>query len=339
MHLQPLGANPFATALAFLYGPGVYLRNKWYDHARAYRPPRKTISIGGIHAGGTGKTPVALLVGHHLVESGRQVAFLSRGYRRRLKTPVIVRPEETRPWDEIGDEPCVMRQELPEAWLGVGASRARSASRLSRLLDQSAVFVLDDGFQHRSIHRDLDIVCLPPDPFRDRLIPSGYLREPLSSLGRADVLCVIGARHETDILEGSSQRLERRFPAAMTVALYQEAQCWVCLRTGEEADRPPLKNPAVLTGIARPERYIRMVREQGIIPHSVFSYEDHHVFTGSEIRGPLSGGADGLCTTHKDACRLRSFALVQSIDIWYLKVVLRFCRETARRSFGDLLSA
>ena len=141
-------------AASALYGAIVGFRNAIYDVlpglARRARLP--VISIGGIRAGGTGKTPVAALIGGYLAARGRTVAFLSRGYGRNGRDSLIVKPGETSSWTLTGDEPRLLHDRLPRSWLGIGADRGRVAALLSFELPADSVFVLDDGFQHRSLN-------------------------------------------------------------------------------------------------------------------------------------------------------------------------------------------
>jgi tetraacyldisaccharide 4'-kinase len=191
--LKPLGNNILARFLAGIYGLIVSCRNAWYDRHPGFRTGHLTISVGGIHAGGTGKTPVAIMLGEHFSKAGRDVALLSRGYKRINSRPIIAEPGEKQTWDRIGDEPVMFQQAVPKAWLGIGANRKRNAKEIAGRLRDNAVIILDDGFQHRSVHRDIDIVCLPADLFADYLIPAGFLREPKTSLSRAHAICLIGS--------------------------------------------------------------------------------------------------------------------------------------------------
>ncbi len=335
--MRPLGNNPLSNAFASIYGGIVAYRNRWYDTHPGSRTGRPTIGVGCIHAGGTGKTPMALLVGGILADGGYEVAFLSRGYKRRSRKHLIVGPGQEARWEDVGDEPWLLRQEMPRAWLGIGPNRRQNASSIVSSLQPRAAFVLDDAFQHRSIFRDIDIVCLPADPFDGRLEPAGCLREPLSGLSRAHALCLVGAPEEKQLMENSRERLARLFPRALCAVVCQKPAGWVNIRTGERAERPALKKPALVSGIARPERFVRMVDSQGIGIGRRGLFGDHHVFRPREIEDLVRGGADGLVTTQKDACRLFALKLVYRFDIWYLKIYLEFSEKETRKAFDTLL--
>ncbi|MCL2219676.1 MAG: tetraacyldisaccharide 4'-kinase [Chitinispirillia bacterium] len=211
-----LGSNPAVALLSHAYAAAVSTRNFAYNFISplSQKLPRPVISIGGIRAGGTGKTPAAQFVGRHIVNNcGYGVAFLSRGYGRMSKRPVIVPPHEAVDWREVGDEPWMLHSNIPESWLGINPDRAAVAQKLSPRLPEKTVFILDDGFQHRRIRRDLDIVCISEGTFSDRMMPAGYLREPYAALSRAGIVLVVGAEERLDRLREAAEAVERRFGA------------------------------------------------------------------------------------------------------------------------------
>jgi tetraacyldisaccharide 4'-kinase len=336
--LKNIAFTPFCAA----YGIVVGVRNFLYDALpRLSKNPGKiTISIGGIHAGGTGKTPMALFVGRHLSDAGREIAFLSRGYKRKQTRQVISLPGAKDSWETVGDEPALLHHELPRSWLGIGPNRYSSARRLAPLLGDRALFILDDGYQHRRIGRAFDIVCLPPDPFKDRLLPRGMLREPLSGLSRSSALCLIGAKEEGATLAESKNRLRSMFPNIPAFIVHQEPAHWIRLETGERRDLPLLSNPAVVCGIARPERFIFLIKKMGIVPVAQSIFRDHHAFTVKEIEAMIRlSGAGGIVTTEKDAFRLQSLKLADRVDIWYLKIDLHFQDRDSQETFFSLIDA
>jgi tetraacyldisaccharide 4'-kinase len=338
--MTPLGPTPAGRLLSWIYGIAVAGRNRDYD--RCVKPVRKAgrpvISVGGVHAGGTGKTPCALLVGRLLSQRGIPVAFLSRGYRRRSRDIAIVKPGEPAAWRTIGDEPALLRSCVPQAWLGVGTDRAAVAGAMTPLLPDNAVFVLDDGFQHRRLHRDLDMVCLPADPFADRLIPVGTLREPLDNIKRAHLIALIGGRIEQPALETTREKLRAIMPDRPICILYTEAGDWTDLWTGARAARPPLSHPALISGIARPQRFEAMVRNLGIAPAALCRHGDHHIFRPRDIARAMGSGADGIITTHKDAIKIRDINLVPRPAIWYLIMQLLFSSSGCEKTFEHALS-
>jgi tetraacyldisaccharide 4'-kinase len=337
--MQPLGNTFTGRILASLYGRVIALRNRHYDVRDGLRTGVPVISIGGIHAGGTGKTPMTIMVAQLLQAQGCQVAILSRGYKRRSRRSVVLRPGEYSDWETIGDEPFMMRSLLDSVWLGICSDRYKSAMAIKPdYKPGKACFVLDDGFQHRRIHRDIDILCLPLNPLDGRLIPSGYLREPVHSLSRAQVLCITGSSGDEKAIGINRLELERLFPRAQCISCIQTAVEWVNALTGQSLSAPPLKNPALVCGIARPERFISMVENSGIRIHSKAVFADHHVYKTCEILRILRSGADGIVTTQKDACRLNTIKnLVPGINLWYLKIQFEFSNASMKEKLSALL--
>jgi len=330
-----LSKGAAAGLLSRVYSAAVGARNFAYDSVPflSERLDFPVISVGGIRAGGTGKTPVAQLLARHLIDNcGRGVAVLSRGYGRKSKKNVVVKPGETADWRLTGDEPCMLHGNLPESWLGVGADRSAVARILSPLLPDRSVFILDDGFQRRQTRRDLDIVCVNESLFDDRPLPAGYLREPPPALARADAVLAVGAPERADKLREVKERVDRYLSKAsksaktppVTAVLFQYPDRWVNARSGESAGRPPLESPAAVTGIARPERFLAMLPQFSVVPSGVYKFPDHYNFKRNDIARIHNIYLCGVVTTEKDAVRLLSPAFSGIRDIWYLKIGLRF---------------
>ncbi len=172
--------NPYRLAVAF--------RNFLYDRnlLRTCRPPFRTISVGNLSVGGVGKTPTVMELSKFLLREGFKVAILLRGYGRKSKGPLLV-SEGKGPLagvKEAGDEAYLYAKLLNGVPVAVAERRCEGLKLLERF--KIEFLLLDDAFQHRAIERDLDIVLLTPGDLRERLLPFGRLREPLSSLKRAD---------------------------------------------------------------------------------------------------------------------------------------------------------
>jgi tetraacyldisaccharide 4'-kinase len=176
--------------LSALYGAGVAVRNSLYDRGvlRSRRLSRPVISVGSISAGGAGKTPFVILLGELLKARGIAFDVLSRGYGRDSEGALAVDPNGS--FRQFGDEPLLIARRL-ECPVIVGESRYESGSLAERSF-KSQFHILDDGFQHRSLARNFDIVLLTTEDVSDRLLPFGRLREPLGSLARADVVVWVG---------------------------------------------------------------------------------------------------------------------------------------------------
>ncbi len=247
------------------------------------RLPARVVSVGSLSAGGAGKTPVAMLVVEMLREAGLRVDVLSRGYGR--SGDGVERVDVAGEAARFGDEPMLMARRLGVAvWVGADRFAAGSAA------DDVDAHVLDDGFQHRRLARDLDVVLLTERDVRDALIPAGDLREPLTALQRADV--VVLREDEADSVRGF-------VPAGKAV--------WVVRRSLRFASDVP-ERMLVFCGIARPEGFVRMVREAGVEVAGTVFFADHHAFGVRDVTGLIAAaraaGATGFCTTEKDAVKL-----------------------------------
>src|SRR5882724_2738184 len=278
--------------LSSLFGLGVRARNALYDRglARAQRLRGPVVSIGNLSVGGSGKTPFVLLLGELLQARGLKFDILSRGYGRTTRGVALVDPAGS-PRD-FGDEPLLMARRLDVPVI-IGESRY-AAGVLAEQRFGPQLHLLDDGFQHRSLARDFDIVLVTPEDIRDRLLPAGRLREPLTSLRRADaVVLTSGASKDSPPLEGT---LDGKL-------------VWRVRRGIVPVDVPA--RPAIFCGIARPRNFVLQLRTAGIEPVAEAFYRDHHTYSEQDIRDLLNlkkrSEADGFVTTEKDAVNLGGF--------------------------------
>ena len=291
--------RPLLLPLIPFYAVGLRLE-RWLQarHRERRRSLQNAVlSIGSISSGGAGKTPVVLALAQLLQQREYAVRILTRGYKRSSR--LVERVDPAGDPERFGDEPLLLaqRSSLP---VFVGANRYE-AGLLAQNDPETGMIVhlLDDGFQHSQLTRDLDLVLLTSKDVNDVLLPAGDLREPLAALRRADV--IILREDEADTLEN--------FLAALT----------------RESGAPPIwhirrslhfPSPAALTpkrllafcGIARPESFYSMLTQASLLPAATISFSDHHRYTARDIDRLLdrarSSGADGLATTEKDAVKL-----------------------------------
>jgi tetraacyldisaccharide 4'-kinase len=274
--------------LSAIYGGVVRARNALYDCGllRSLRLQGAVVSVGNLSSGGSGKTPFVLLLGELLKARGIKFDVLSRGYGRKSKGVRLVDPAGLP--QEFGDEPLLIARKLQVPVI-VGADRYQ-AGRFAESKFGAQLHLLDDGFQHRALARDFDIVLLTPQDASDRLLPAGRLREPLSSLQRADAVVLSnGALSESFPLEGKPVWRVRRGIVPQNV--------------------PP--RPVVFCGIARPQNFVLQLRAANIEPVAEAFYRDHHAYTEKDIRELLAlqqrSEAGGFVTTEKDAVNLGGY--------------------------------
>jgi tetraacyldisaccharide 4'-kinase len=245
------------------------------------------ISVGNISVGGSGKTPFVIMLGELLRQRGIEVDVLSRGYRRVTTGVLSVDPEGTPA--QFGDEPLLIARKLG-CPVFVGEDRFDAGLEAEEKIggaQPSRVHLLDDGFQHRQLHRDFDIVLLNQEDLSDKLLPAGRLREPISALNRADVVVV-----DQDFPEG-------QLPQG-------EFQVWPIERT---VVVPELKQPPIaFCGIARPQRFFSALRNSGMDLREEIVFRDHHRYTSDDVARFAVAQArhpgSQLITTEKDAVNL-----------------------------------
>ena len=274
---------------ASLYRSVVAVRNYCFDHEilRARRLSWPVISVGNISVGGSGKTPFVIMLGELLKQRAIEVDVLSRGYRRATTGVLRVDPDGTP--EQFGDEPLLIARKLGSP-VFVGEDRfdaGLAAEETMRVPQENRVHLLDDGFQHRQLHRDFDIVLLNQDDLSDKLLPTGRLRESLSALQRADVVVVNEDFPEDQLPRG-------------------EFQVW---RIERNVVVPELNRPVIaFCGIARPQRFFSALRAHGMDLREEIVFRDHHRYTSDDVARLNAAQArhpgSQLITTEKDAVKL-----------------------------------
>lgn len=300
-----MSARPQLTPLTPLYRLGLAWRA--WRLASGREPVRRlslpVISIGNLSTGGAGKTPLAIALAQALTRRGVRVDVLSRGYGRRDKGPARVRPDGAA--EEFGDEPLLIARAAGVP-VYVAAQRYQ-AGLLAEMDAQAGVHLLDDGFQHRQLHRDADILLLNRDDWHDRLLPAGNLREPLQAARRASAIAI---------------------PAGET-ELEQALRAWgwagPIWRLRRRMDIPALAGPVLaFCGIARPEQFFWGLQESGLRVAARVAFRDHHRYTHRDVERLRAAAAEcgnaTLLTTEKDAVRLGPMAADLALQTVPLRV-------------------
>ncbi len=297
-----------------LYSAGHALRYIWYRR-RARRLPRPVVSVGNLHWGGSGKTPLVAALAAHLRDSGRRVAILSRGYRAAGSGVRMVSG-----WDDgpllgpstAGDEPVLLAGELPGVAVVVNADRAAAGqAALERLDPPPDLFILDDSFSHLALARDLDLLAFPlADPFAGgRLPPSGRLREPLAATRRAHAVLLTG--------EGADAQAARTLARSLVQHGFQGRgfAAPTTVLAPRRTDGQPLAAGSrllLVCAIARPDTFHaaaeRIVEESGLTIADAITFPDHHAYPPPSLakiaQRLRQSAAEVVLTTSKDRVKL-----------------------------------
>jgi tetraacyldisaccharide 4'-kinase len=303
-------------ALETVYKAIIASRNAWYDRwAIPTWLDIPVISLGNLTVGGTGKTPMALWLCERLIARGLKPAVLSRGYRASQ--------------EGMADEMLVVARRCAEAVAVANPDRVAAGEMAIREYG-AQVAILDDGFQHRRIGRELDIVLIDATrPYGyGHVLPRGLLREPVSSLRRADavVLTRIDQCPPADLkaLESEAARLA---PALPVLRATHRPAGLVDLR-GQPVETPPGERLGCFAGIARPQSFQYTLREFGLDCVSVMWWPDHHPYSVEDgdriLAWARSERLDGLITTEKDAVKLAGLGLDWPVPVAVLRIELSF---------------
>jgi tetraacyldisaccharide 4'-kinase len=262
------------------------------------------VSVGNLSFGGSGKTPVVQRVAEILREEGLPVAVLSRGYRGSFRGAALVVSDGSSVLASAavaGDEPVMLARALPGVVVAVGRRRDVVGRAVEARLGPR-VHILDDGFQHLRLERDLDLLCLDVGDLEDQPLPFGRLREAPAAVGRADLILLTRIEAAS---EAALAALEQRLGPDRTFRVRRRPNGFVTLAGG------PVPAPArvfLLAGIARPERFDADVRACGAAVVGRAFFRDHHAFKPAELEAAHASareaGADAVVTTAKDAVRL-----------------------------------
>ena len=298
--------------LSRLYGSLARRRRRWYERRPEARRrlDRPVVSVGALRVGGSGKTPITARLAELLAALGERPAVLSRGYARtrRVDGVVVVRDADRvrAGLAEAGDEPLMLALALRGAAVLVAADRHR-AGRLAETALGATVHLLDDGFQHLALHRDVDLLLLAEQDLADpRTLPGGRLREPVDAARRADALIVEtpDAGRARALAERLAVGQAFRFTRVLRPARHAETQ--------REVAVPPAAPVLAVAGIAQPPRFFAALRERGYAVAATLAFRDHHPYTAGDVariqRLAAARRVEYVVTTEKDRVRLLPYA-------------------------------
>jgi tetraacyldisaccharide 4'-kinase len=322
-----------AAIASRFYGLGAGWRRTLYARGllRVRKLPAPVVSVGNLTVGGAGKTPVVACLARLCRDRGKRVAILSRGYGGQSRGVTCIsdgqHPYPYKKPPEVGEEPYWLARALPGVAVYTGA--CRYAAGLAAWEEfQPDLFLLDDGFQHFQLHRDLDLVLLDATlPFGNgQLLPRGPLREPLAALAAAQ--CLILTRFDPERHQAQLAAIAAAFPdhTVLTAAINPVG---VTAYPGGQAEAPTALRHRALTafaGLARPEVFAATLQELGVEVKGFQAFPDHHVYSFEELNRLTDAaralGADALITTGKDWARLGE-RWDRGVLLWVLEVEAR----------------
>ncbi len=319
-----MNLHPFLRALlwplSLLYGAAVRARVWMYQKGwlKQKRLKSTVISVGNLTVGGTGKTPLVIWLAEKFLAEGKRVAILSRGYRGSGRT---------------SDEIELMKFRLQgRVTFGVGKDRFAEGQRIEGQQPVD-IFLLDDGFQHLQLARDLDILLVDSSrPLRNQsLLPSGLLREPLSAIHRADIVVFTRVNDQLSLKKAIQEFPQFPiFPATTQLIRYRR------MTLDQQNLVPGLELPPqpvfVFCGIGNPDAFLADVDRWGNVVAGRAVYRDHHSYNATDIRrlddSAKKSGARALLTTEKDAQNLRDLRF-SSLPIYYCEIEMRIADASA----------
>ena len=322
--------------MSLFYGLSVRLRAGAYGWGllRTKSLPIPVISIGNITLGGTGKTPTAINVAELMLKHGMKPVVLSRGYGRSDRSTVLVVSDgSSRILDPIsgGDEPVLIAGRHPQIPIVVGADRYRSGMAAFEKFDPS-VAILDDGFQHIRLKRDLNIVLIDAgDPFGSgKLFPAGILREPPTALSRADLVLITRTDRANNI--APLKETIRQYTKAPVFTARYAPRDLVDVASGKimPLDFLTGKQVFAFAGIARPDSFFSLLRDLGAVIAGTTVYGDHYAYRRSDLAELTRSAGEHdpalLVTTEKDGVRLKHMS---PEGIWAVRVDLEVVESGA----------
>lgn len=314
---------------SLIYSAVMYFRNKLYDTGifRSGSISKPVVSVGNITTGGTGKTPFVILIAKYYLEKGVSVGIISRGYKRNSKDPVLVCDGLNINYntEEAGDELILIADELMKDFKGnffiaADSDRIRASEFLINKFDP-AIIILDDGFQHRKIKRDLDIVLIDSHSFimnrflHSFTLPSGILRESISNLNRAGLIIQNNKYEDIKVISDL-----KKYGKGILFMRYKSEYFMDYKNSILEKDNI---TAIIFSGVADDESFIQMVKKKGIKIKETMRFSDHHVYTRDEISFLEKRYSADIVfiTTEKDFVKIRQFKeFISNYPVYFLKM-------------------
>ena len=311
---------------SWIYGFVVSVRNLCYNNGffKSFSIPKKSICVGNLSVGGTGKTPLVDLIAHHFIENNIQVSTLSRGYGRTTKG--LIEVNENSLASDVGDEPLLYKSKYKDdIHVVVAEERKSGVEYILNSYPTNDLIILDDAFQHRSVKAGFNILVTDYSNLfvNDFLLPAGNLREPISATKRADVIVVSKCPQELSADEKKIVADQIKFP---TDKIFFSSIEYDDLIGFNSASKKEVENILLVTGIGNPTSLVEYLRKTCNVEH--LRFKDHHRFTPQDITqihekfDSFASRSKIIVTTEKDFMRLRHFAAVKkSVNRWYYQPI------------------
>ncbi|WP_425058588.1 Tetraacyldisaccharide 4'-kinase [Sporomusa carbonis] len=331
--------------MSFIYGLGVAIKLGLYRSGllKRHKLPCRVISLGNITVGGTGKTPTAQRLAAIIRDMGYRVAILNRGYRAGWKGPVGLVSDGSKIYmsaTEAGDEAYLLAKSLPGVPVVIGRNRSITGEYAVRRL-QAEVLILDDGYQHWQLERDLDIVLIDTlNVFGNNfLLPRGTLREPLENLSRANAFLLTKVDQSTGDARHTIRDILKKYnDQALVVESTHTPRCFVEIEEWYKGVRPEsvplntIEGRSVLpfSAIGNPSSFEQTIIDLGGVVADAVRFPDHHDYTMAEMQAIMQKAVDqnvwALITTDKDAVKIPSEFIhsERPLPLYVLSIEVRF---------------
>ena len=320
---------------SWIYGLITYFRNIFYSIGiiKSYDIPKKSICVGNLSVGGTGKTPHVDLLVTSLLSKNKKVAVLSRGFGR--KTKGLLEVEKTSIAIEVGDEPLFYKKKHGENLTVVVAEKRKiGVDYIIQKNPENDIIVLDDAFQHRAVKAGLNILITEFErPFySDFVLPAGNLREFSSGKRRADIIIV--SKSPNNISEGIEAKIRQKIGFNPGKIFFSEVN-YLPLKPFSQGVETKTENILLITGIGNPAPLKNKLEENYSVTHLI--YTDHHVFNSKDIAeiyqkfDTFATGNKIIVTTEKDFMRLKDLDLVKSnLNDWFYQPIITTIKDETK---------
>ncbi len=332
--------------LSVLYSLIISLRNLLFDNGilKSHKISKPVLSVGNISTGGTGKTPLTILISRYYLEKGKRIGIVSRGYKRKSAELILVSDGNTinENINQSGDELILMANELIKNYKGkffiaAGSNRVEASEYLITKFNPD-VIILDDAFQHRNIQRDLDIVIVNADSYLNETflntftLPSGILREGYFNLNRAGIIIQNNKNSEHTIIPDLTRFRKPIFQMRYKTEYFMDYKNCILNDTQKSA--------ILFSGIADDKSFVNMVKAKGFKILNILKYPDHHNYDDKNINDLISKFAANsiFITTEKDFVKVKQFTdFVKFYPVYFMKIKAEI--EDNKETFSNKLES